>query len=263
MKFIKTAFSIVLTSLLVVACIHFNGTKRKIDPDTPTFGNLNGVPMAIPAKYQFFPVVYQDDDIWNAEWIKKNSERVPTADMKITSFSLLLHLPDYTPFNPKNGDSWRHQKNRYGFNQDWITVAVHWNNHQAKLEERDWFKRYIDRSKEGNLPLASVASHYEIADQNIYGLRHEILVGPTSTQAEIFAQSWHKDFYSDIQGWSTKIECKRMSVNPFSVFTCEQTYVLPDIDSFITIEYNPQHLKDWRIIQDKISQIIREFEIRD
>jgi hypothetical protein len=262
MKCRRTAFAMALTSLLAVACIHLAGTKRKVDPDAPALGNLNGITMAIPAKYQFFPVVYEGDDIWNAEWIKKNSNRAPTTDMKISSFSLLLHFPDYAPFDANNGGSWRHQENRYGFNQDWITVAVHWNNHQAKLEERDWFARYIDRSKEGNLPFASSGSRYEIADENIYGLRHEVLVGPKLTQDESFAQSWHKDFYSDVHDWSTKIECKRMSVKPFSVFTCEQTYVLSEFDSLITIEYNPQHLKDWRKIQEQVSQIIRRFEIQ-
>ena len=85
MKYGKTAFAMVLTSLLVAACIHLTGTKSKVDPDAPSLGNLNGIPVAIPAKYRFFPVVYEGDDIWNAQWLEKNRNRVPTPEMKISS----------------------------------------------------------------------------------------------------------------------------------------------------------------------------------
>ncbi|CAB3799661.1 hypothetical protein [Paraburkholderia fynbosensis] len=258
MKYKKTAFSIVLASLLVVACIHVSGTNRKIDPNSPTFGKLNGMPMAVPVKYQFFPIEYEGDDIWNAEWLRKNRNRVPTPDMKIRTFSLLLHLPDYAPFNSENGDSWHHQKNRYGFNQDWITVGIMWNNNRGKIHEKGWFKHYIDDVRESNVKFSSAASHYEIA-QNIYGLHHEVMVGASSNDRQFSWQSMHKDFYADIQDQSAKIECEQMVVPPYVPTTCEQTFIIPELDSFVDIKYNPQHLKDWRQIQKQVTSMVKTF----
>jgi hypothetical protein len=263
MKFKKTAFSIVFASILVVACIRVSAPLKHIEPDTPTLGNLNGVSMAIPRKHQFFPVEYEGDDIWNSEWLKTNSSRVPTQDMKIRTFSLLLHLPDYAPLNFENEKSWRIDKTHYGFNQDWITVGISSNNHGACLEQKDWFKKYVERVKAGNSKFASAVWHYEIADENIYGLRHEVLVGPTSTKVEFMEQQSHKEFYSDTQNWSTKIECQRMFVAPFLETSCEQRLIIPELDSFITIEYNPKHIKDWREMQAKVISIIYGFEVRN
>jgi hypothetical protein len=263
MKYRKTAFAMVLTSLLAAACIHLVGAKRTVDPDAPAFGNLNGITMAIPAKYQFFPVVYEGDDIWNAEWLEKNRNRVPTPDMKISSFGVLLHMPDYAPRSGENLDSWFHQKNRYGFNQDWILIGIRSNNHEAKIGEKDWFMNYIDRVKESNSSYPSATWHYEIVDQNIYGLRHEELVGSTPNEASFIAQSGHKDLYTDTSEWTTKIEYHRMIVSPYISTQCTQTFVMPDLDSFIEITYNPQHLKDWMKMQTKVGFIIRSFETAD
>jgi hypothetical protein len=260
MKLKKTAFATVLVSLAVVACIRPSSNSHRIPPDTPTLGNLNGISMTIPYKYQFFPIEYEGDDIWDAEWEKKNRNRIAKPDMKIRAFSLLLHLPDYAPLSNENGYSWRHNKTPYEFNPDWITVGVTWNNNRAKLMEKDWFRRYVERSKEANLMPQLANWHYEIADENIYGLIHERLVGPTPTDFLFSSQSTHKDFYSDAQHRTSKIECQRMHVKPFAVTTCEQTYVIPELDSFITIEYNQQHLTEWRQLQDKVSLIIEEFE---
>jgi hypothetical protein len=259
MKYRKTAFAMVLTSLLAAACIHLVGAKRTVDPDAPAFGNLNGITMAIPAKYQFFPVVYEGDDIWNAEWLEKNRNRVPTTDMKISSFGVLLHMPDYAPRSGENLDSWFHQKNRYGFNQDWILIDIRSNNHEAKIGEKDWFRHYIDRTREYHLRTSPGAWHYEIADENIYGLRHEVLRGATSNVYLSVAQSSDKDFYTDTRDWTTKIECSRMYVSPYVPTECTQTFVMPALDSFIDIKYNPQHLKDWREMQKKVALIINNF----
>jgi hypothetical protein len=260
MKYKKTAFATVLTSFLTAVCIHFAATKRNVDPDALALGNLNGISIAVPAKYQFFPFVYEGDDIWNAQWFEKNRNRVPTSEMKISSFGVLLHIPDYAPRSTENIESWFHQKNRYGFNQDWIEVGIRSNKHGAKIGQKNWFKYYIDRMRESNSNYPTGAWHYETRDENIYGLRHEELVGSTSNEAGFIAQSGHKDFYTDAPSWTTEVECRRMVVSPYAPTQCTQTFVMPDLDSFIDITYNPRHLKDWREIKEKVVSIIASFE---
>ncbi|CAB3799658.1 hypothetical protein [Paraburkholderia fynbosensis] len=226
-------------------------------------GNLNGITMAIPAKYRFFPVVYEGDDIWNAQWLEKNRDRIATPAMKISSFGVLLHMPDYAPRSGENLDSWFHEKNRYGFNQDWILIGIRSNNHEAKIGEKGWLRHYIHRVKESNSSYPAAAWHYEITDQNIYGLRHEELVGSTPNEASFIAQSGHKDLYTDTSEWTTKIECHRMIAPPYVPTQCTQIFVMPDLDSFIEMTYNPQHLKDWREMQKQVTSIVKTFACTD
>ena len=262
MKHKKTVLSIVFCAVLVVACIRPSGINKRIDPNTPTLGNLNGVKMAIPLKYQFFPIEYEGDEIWNSEWQKKNRDRTPTPDMKIRVFSLLLHLPDYSIFNKENAKNWHHQSSQIGLNQDWITVNVAWQENIINLGHKDWLKGFIVRGKHIYSTRPSTDWHYEVAEENVYGLRHETLVGSTPTFFDFDMQSSHKELYYDEQGWSSEIECQRMIVEPFSESTCTQTYILPDLNSIISIEYNPQHLKNWREIKERTTSIIRQFEIK-
>jgi hypothetical protein len=218
--------------------------------------------MAIPLKYQFFPVEYEGDDIWNAEWQRKNLGRVPTPDMKIRSFSLILHLPDYATFNEKNGGSWRHQSNDIGFNQDWLVIDVKRESDGTQVGQKDWFKQYVERSKNRYSSYPPEHWHYELANENKYGLVHAILVGRT-TPSTFYDQSSNREFYYDAKDWQTKIECGRMVVEPFAVTSCKQIYVMPELNAMVEITYNPKHIKEWRRIQKLTYSTIREFKVKN
>lgn len=262
MKHKKTVLSIVFFAVLVVACIRPSSTSKRIDPNTPTLGNLNGVPMAIPLKYQFFPVEYEGDDIWNSEWQKKNRGRAHTPDMKIRSFSLLLHLPDYEPFSTKNAGSWRHQSNDIGFNQDWIVVDVKRESDSTQVGQKGWFKKFVERSKKVYSNYPPEHWHYEVADENEHGLTHDILVGRT-TPSTFYDQSSNREFYYDAKDWQTKIECGRMIVEPFAVVSCKQIYVISELNSMVEVTYNPKHISEWRVIQKLTYSAIRGFELKN
>lgn len=259
----KIVVLIALVSLVVAACVRSSDESKRINPNTPTLGKLNGVEMSIPSKYQFFPVVYEGDDIWNPQWIEQNLNRVPTKGMKIQSFSLLLHLPDFSPINPDNSSSWRHKINHDGFNENWITVEVNWNRFNNIVDQPDWLKGVVERSKAAGYTFALYTWRYELADENVYGLRHESLAKSSVNDPEFHRWSAHQELYYDAKNWRAKIDCERMSVEPFSVFTCEQTYVLPELNSIVKIYYNPKNLKDWRKIQTEVTAIIKQFEITD
>jgi hypothetical protein len=259
MKHKKTILSIAICAVLVVACIRPSSTRKRIDPNTPTLGNLNGVQMAIPLKYQFFPVEYEGDDIWNAEWQRKNLGRVPTPDMKIRFFSMLLHLPDFMPLSKANRLSWIKPNNKYGTNRDWINVGVRWNGGDQRINQKGWLESYIGKAKYGNSTRVSSDWRYQTVDEDFYGLRHETLVGST-TPANYYERNLHRELYYDATAWSTKIECDRMLVEPFSESTCTQVYGVPELNSIVEVTYHPDNIKNWREIQRETHLIIESFE---
>lgn len=220
--------------------------------NSSAIGSIGGVSISIPRGYIYFPIDYIGEDIWSG---KRLAEK-PTLDTPISTFSLMVRLPDMSPRTPET-EAERSEAIRRVNSKNWIDVQVE--GHRGK-DETPWAKAVTGRIQEGVKAEKRIGWHYEKSGSK-FGLVEEVLVGAPQ---DIREKSWQLDrnLMYDEGTWSTYIQCNTNELKHRMRQRCRQAFSLkPKINAHVTVNYDGEHLKDWKIIQVKLSQLIYGFTV--
>lgn len=218
--------------------------------NTNAIGSIGGVSVSIPRGYIYFPIDYAGEDIWSG---KRLAEK-PTLDTPISTFSLLVRLPGMSPRTPET-EAERSEAIKRA-NTNWIDVQVEGS--RGGKEETPWVKAVAGRIRDGAIAEHWVGWHYEKSGSK-FGLVEEVLVGASPEMRE---KNWISDrnLMYDAGTWSTYIQCNTNELKHRMRQRCRQVFSLkPQINAYATAYYDSEHLKDWKIIQAKLSQLIYGF----
>lgn len=217
----------------------------------PAVGTLSGVHIAIPREYLVFDVSYEDQPPGKPA----NQGTTSGLDAPIKNFSLLLRLSDLQPRrSPQDEKQWESQKSSYAanFTRWWMSVDVRnstWPDHGA-----GWLKTVIGRRLD-----ATASGGDEYADApDIYGLTRKVSV----RLAPAPSYETQHDLMYDKEQNSTLVFCTHMrrNVEPHDVeVVCTQTFYLDDLHAMVDLNYDDIYLKNWKLYQQKIAELLRSF----
>lgn len=216
---------------------------------TKAVGRIGGVSVSVPRQYQFFPITYKGEDIWSG----KHLPGKPTLDTPISTISLLVRLTDMSPETPGNRAE-REKAIRDYDKRVWVDVQIE--GHGAP--EDPWAKAVVERIKDYTSKDRWIGWKYEMAGSR-YGLTEELLVGGDKDRRK---KRWGQDksLMYDEGVWSTYIQCDTNEIKYNMRHRCRQSFSLkPKINAHVYVEYDSINLKDWKIIQERLSQLIYSF----
>ncbi len=238
--------------------------------DTPVVGRFNGVKLAIPANYIYFPFEYEGESVWDP----KSKKPDHTEDSAVNNVALQVHWPSMQPRTPENAKSYEAAQDRR-WPSDWMIVGLqvppntqpaNSATEKPSVIEGSGFRRrlqgQIERLRSTHLWFpkgvdSSVRYELQGRDRSL-GLDVATPVGKGSEKSAL----WNETLYWDGQGEfvATLITCPHGAYpDPKIVGRCEHEFVLPELNSQISISYSPNHLHEWRRIQAEVSRLIISF----
>lgn len=235
-------------------------------------GNLNGIPIAVPSNYLYFPFEYLDKSIWEAPKPGDKPYSQRTYEDSVGGFSIYVHWPDMQP---------RHQKNNLIFltkdengGNDWLMVSVHSDyisiprppktvdNGLARVLKGKI--KYLENKLVNGGPWGKrekVQVRYEQRGQDkVTGLNWAIPVGPYT---ELF-HTWNEALYwqGDKETVVTDlIECDigKFS-NPNSYQKCRHKFEFPGMKTYVILSYPRTWLSQWRELKAKSQTLLLGFK---
>lgn len=235
--------------LVLYASTHENNPS----PSVRAIGNVGGVSVAIPREYIFFPIVYEGEDIWSGKRLWGN----PTPETPIGQISLLVKLPDMQPDSSIDGKE-KAAVFRWEDKPEWLDVRIE--THYG--DENPWAKAVAIRIKDHVSSDRYVGWKYEVSGKR-YGLTEELLVGGIESRRK---DRWLQDenLMYDEDVWSTYIQCNTNELKFKMKRRCTQSFSLkPKVNAFVKVEYDASHLKDWKLIQERVSALVYSFTISE
>lgn len=239
--------------LLVVAC-SLAYSKDANAPQAPALGNLKGVPVSIPAEYQFFAVNYVGENVWAGI---KNKEPA-TLDTPIESFGIRVRLPDLVPVSSLELlAEWKKITNTSPF-YPWINPSV-----RSLIYDKppgEWGKAWIGRVIDHGISSANKGNgwHYERAKEKKMGLVVMNLIGPDPSKY-VYE---NKTLMYDEETWNTVVFCPAgPRPVPGGKATCEHRFHIHEMNASVTFNFYPEHLEGWRTNQEKITALLRVFVV--
>lgn len=217
----------------------------------PALGNLNGVPVSIPAHYQFFSVNYVGENVWAGI---KNKEPA-TLDTPIKSFGIRVRLPDLVPVSsPALFTEWQRITNTSPF-YPWVHPGVYAETYNLPPEQ--WGKAWIGRvSADRTYP----GCRYQKTEEHRFGLSVEKLICDNEKSRKLNSQ----DFMYEEGRWRTVIECDtRPLKNPGGKRVCQQRFPIPEMNAMVSFSFFPEHLSDWKTNQEKITDLLKSFVVEN
>lgn len=237
--------------------------------DTPVVGRFNGVKLAIPANYIYFPFEYEGESVWDP----KSKKPEHTEDSAVNNVALQVHWPSMQPRTPENAKSYEAAQDRR-WPSDWMIVGVQinvppptdpttgkpivlegngsWRVLRGRIERLQsthlWFPKGTDPSV-----------HYELKGRDrSLDLDVATPVGKGSEKSALWNETLYWDGHDTTV--STLIECPNGAYpDPKVVGSCEHRFDLPELNSDITVRYSPNHLHEWRRIQAEVARLIISF----
>lgn len=222
---------------------------------SPAVGTLSGVRIAIPREYLVFDVSYEDEP----PGTPTNQGTTSGLDARIKNFSLLLRLSDLQPRrSPQDEKQWESQKSSYAanFTRWWMSVDVRnstWPDHGV-----GWLKTVVGRRLD-----ATASGGDEYADApDIDGLTRKVSV----RLAPAPSYETQHDLMYDKERNSTLVVCTHMrrNVEPHDVeVVCKQTFYLDDLHAMVDLNYDDVYLKNWKLYQQKIAELLRSLVVNN
>lgn len=251
MKSIISSKLIALYTLIILVNVAGNSYGHK---EKYALGSINGTSISIPNEYTYFPVNYIGEDIWAGK--RLNIE--PTLSTPISTASLIVRLPDMTPKTTAN-EKERIHAIRTSDRRLWITIQIEGH----KTEEHPWVKAVVHRIKNRNSFVEkAVGWEYRKAGGK-FGLTEELLTGGDEKLRKKYWTSDENLMY-DEHKWTSYIQCNTNELKYNSKQVCTQTFSLkPTMNAFVKVRYESSNLKDWSIIQDKLTKLINSFIVRN
>ncbi len=169
--------------------------------------------------------------------------------------SFLVRLPDMHSRTPET-EAERNEAVRK-FSRIWIDLQIEGHRGQEK-ENEPWAKAVVGRIKEPTR-YNFVGWKYEKTESR-YGLTEETLVGGDTEKRK---KEWltDKNLMYDEGSWTAYIQCDtHQSSNPNHRQRCRHAFSLrPRINAHVTVNYDAEHLKDWKSIQQKLTVLLYGF----
>jgi len=219
--------------------------------DSVAVGNLKGIRVAIPQRYRFFSVLYEGEDTWRPETKRKAPA---TFDTPISSFSILVRLPNMEPLSPTNEQSWRDFQMNNGKDDSWIDFQG-----DAKVVSMpvpSWGKASVDLTR-SVLVNGSPGWRLRRLEQKRYGLTVEVLDGPDKADSNI----WIQDLMYDEPNWTTVIRCGAGALGAGGHHICRQFFVIPEMNLSVSVQYHANNLVQWAAIQREITELVKSFRV--
>lgn len=240
-------------------------------------GNINGVPIAVPSNYLYFPFEYNDQSIWEA---RKPGDKRPEergfADA-VGAFAPNVRWPDLKPRSPETEQSFWNRKKPGG--DPWLFIGVVDNGPNSSIPKYGWaphlrglIKRLAERPQRRYLPpkdpkgflgdAEDVQVHYELRGVDpATGLQWAEPVGPG---VETF-ETWNYVLYwqGDIDGHvSDLVECRNGRMpNPSTQIRCEHNFELPEWGAAVDVSYRRDLLPQWREIKARTRELLLSFQV--
>lgn len=248
-------------------------------PGVPRRGQINGVPIAIPLGYMYFPVGYKDKSIWEG---RKPGDKKPedrTFEDAIGSFSIYAHWPDMLPRNPENWLSFI--KRDDGGEHPWLLIGVDDGYIRSprppqapdnglarvvrvKFENLEKYPRTIldpsDPERQRTLQTSDLRYALRGTDPAT-GLLWAEPVGPGTENFH----TWNEALYwrGDKDGIVTDlITCDNGRLrNPRSFLKCEHQYELPEWKAYVSFDYPRSWLPHWRELKARSRELVLGFAV--
>jgi len=211
-------------------------------------GNLKGIRVSIPQKYRFFSVIYEGEDTWRPETKRKAPA---TFDTPISSFSILVRLPNMEPLSPANEQSWRDFQRNNGTDDSWIDFEGRLRS--IEIPPAEWQERALKMQR----PLISKSHGWELRrlNEKRYGLTVEVQVGPDKKKNDVRIE----DLLYDQEGRNTLIECGTGGTKPAGAHFCHQFFLIPEMNLFMDVRYRASKLPEWSTIQANVTSLVNSF----
>ncbi len=270
--------------LLVVSILLWRLSDRFPIPEQPTLsvsgslypsdtiirkGNMNGVPIAIPSNYLFFPIEYLDNSIWDPNK-GKGYYNEKTYNDGIQNFSVYLQWPSFSPRSRDNEASYLASRNEYG-PHNWLILSVRddyirsprppetQDNGRARILRGIIERLSTDKMRVGNEQEFRYHPeiYYELRGKDAETeLQWAVPVGPGTEISRI----WNRALYweGDLKGVvSTMIICGNGALpNPMQIQSCNQEYDLPELQAHVKVRYTRNWLPQWREIQTRTKEFV-------
>jgi hypothetical protein len=221
----------------------------------PGIGAIHGIRIMIPAEYKFFPVEYEGDEIW----AQPPQRHAPGPDVPISSFSLLLHLPEFGPLNEANRASWMGRKGDDARRKEWI-VAGGEPIEGVGQDSSKWFSGFIERRMHGEVDWRRKQGwHFERQSDLVNGLVFEKKIGPNYSKIS----TNNVDIFYDVNRSSTYIVCGTGAIVAGGANTCEQWFLVGRLDVLVSVSYTRANLDKWMEIQDNVIKLIDSFYLEN
>jgi len=247
-------------------------------PGVPRRGQINGVPIAVPLGYMYFPVGYKGKSIWEG---RKPGDKKPedrTFEDAIGSFSIYAHWPDMLPRNPENWLSFI--KRDDGGEHSWLLIGVvddYARNPRPPKSPDNGLARVlrgiIQRLAEHPHQIIDPTDPEQKRRIESRELRYEIR-GVDAVTGLLWAEpvglgtgrfhAWNLVLYwqGDMNGSVTDlIECYNGKLpNPKSFQKCEHQYLLPEWGAYVSFDYPRSWLPQWRELKARSRQLVLSFQ---
>lgn len=238
-------------------------------------GNINGVPIAIPKNYFYFPFAYRDKSIWEPTkpGDKKPEER--TFEDGVSSFAIYVHWPDMQPVNAENTKSYWDSRSS-DREHSWLLIGLDeslaTNPRPPQTPENGLARNLKGIIK--RLPENSVAPKYKKDDSDSKGAYYVLqgtdqVIGlqwaePVGSGIEKF-EIWNKLLYwqGNMDGIVTDlIRCYNGRLpNPVFYHKCIHRFEFPEWSSYVSLEYPRSWLPQWRELKEKARDLLLTFAV--
>jgi len=196
-------------------------------------------------------VLYEGEDTWRPETKRKAPA---TFDTPISSFSILVRLPNMEPLSPANQQSWRDFQMNNEKDDSWVNfegIA-----RIPDLPPADWGKRYVDLTRRF-LIHDSLGWSVQRLEEKRYGLTTEVQIGPDKRAIDIRVE----DLMYDEHTWNTIIECGAGGLALGGHHICKHFFLMPEMNLVIAVQYHRNRLPEWAAIQKKVDALVKSFLI--
>lgn len=246
-------FLLLLTAfVLTVTLAYYSKDKAR---NQPGIGAIHGVRIKIPAEYKFFPIEYEGDEIW----ARPPKRHAPGPDVPISSFSLLLHLPDFGPLNSTNRASWAGLKGREAKRNEWV-VAGGEPIEGAGRDSSRWFSGFIGRMMGPESDWRRKQGwHFERQPELVNGLVYEKKIGPDYSKIS----TDNVDIFYDVNRSTTYIVCGAGATAPGGAHTCKQWFLIGKLGLLVSASYTRANLDKWMEIQRSVIGLIDSFSLEN
>ncbi|SIO54679.1 hypothetical protein SAMN05444172_3148 [Burkholderia sp. GAS332] len=242
----KKTFILLLTAFVMTVALARCSKEKALNQ--PGIGSIHGVRIMIPAEYKFFPVEYQGDEIW----ANPPRRHAPGPDVPISSFSLLLHFPDFRPLKSENRASWVGLNGREAKYNEWIVIGAERITGIGR-DSSKWFSGFIGRRMDAEIDWRRKKGwHFERQAELVNDLVYEKKIGPDYSKIS----GDNVDIFYDANRSTTYIVC---GAGAGGAKSCDQWFVIENLGLLVRAYYARKNLDKWMEIQRHVVELIDSF----
>ncbi|WP_428422560.1 hypothetical protein [Methylibium sp.] len=236
-------------------------------------GSLNGIPIAVRGDYLGHPITYTDKSDWEPASSPDYYQKKTYAD-DMVGFDVVVHWPSMQPHRPSNHSSWLTYRSFKP--TEWISISAIGDlkayqkapvpvvNRLARNINND-IKRVVDSpykriESDGKEVLTDLRYELHGPDQAL-GLQVAKTVGRDADRpgGGNFTLYWIGDLNTIVE---TSIRCPAGILRDLtSVHTCTHQFELPELGSFVAVDYTENLLPQWRQIEARAREFVLSLRV--